>query len=595
MANRTEVLAQYKWNIEAMYPDESDWDKDSELALKRTVEFEEISGHLNNGPEMLLNALKLSDLIWQTTEKVYVYARMKKDEDNNNSKYQAMNDKAQTLIAKVSASMSWFTPELLSLDPDVIDGYLKEEPALHQYDYLLKVMARKRAHVLSKEEENLLAQFSEVLGATSDVFTMINDADMKFEDVVDKNGNHLPLSHGTYIKYMEDSDRNLRIQAYEHMYDQYIAQKNTLATTYSYNAKVDALSARVRKYDSALAQALAADNVPADVYDSLIASVNDNLDSLYKYMDTRKKSLGVDELKMYDIYVPLVELEDDAEVSFDDAVAMMLDALSVLGEDYIANVSKGVQSGWIDRFENDGKSSGAYSFGSYDSMPYILMNYSGKLKDVFTLVHEMGHSMHSHYTRSTQPFVYGSHSIFTAEVASTVNECLLIHYLLEKYKDDAVMKKYLINLHIEEFRATLFRQTMFAEFEKRTHEAVETGEVLTSEWLCAEYKKLNEKYFGPLVESDERISHEWSRIPHFYRAFYVYKYATGYSAATAIAHKILNEGQPAVDAYLEFLKSGDSDDPIELLKLAGVDMSGKEPVDNALKVFADLVDEFAAL
>jgi oligoendopeptidase F len=377
------------------------------------------------------------------------------------------------------------------------------------------------------------------------------------------------------------------------MYKAYTDQKNTLAATYSYNTKVDAASAKIRKYDSALSAALSIDDVPVTVYDNLIEAVTNNLDSLHKYMDVRRRVLGVSKLKMYDVYVPLVQRKEK-KLSFEAAAELMQEGLSPLGSDYIGKVAAGVKAGWIDVYENEGKSSGAYSFGSYDSMPYILMNYSGKLKDVFTLVHEMGHSMHSFYTRAAQPYVYGSHSIFTAEVASTVNESLLMHHLLAT-RTKAADRRYLVNLYLEEFRTTLFRQTMFAEFEKLTHETVESGGVLTAEFLSDAYGKLNEKYFGPHVDTDDRIRMEWSRIPHFYRAFYVYKYATGFSAATSISHRILTEGKPAVKDYLAFLKTGDSDDPIELLKIAGVDMSKPEPVDNAMKVFAALVDEFAEL
>ena len=373
------------------------------------------------------------------------------------------------------------------------------------------------------------------------------------------------------------------------MYESYKKLINTLAVNYNYNVKTDVVSSRLRKYDSALAAALSGGNIPLSVYHNLIAQVRASLPALHRYMELRKKLLGVDELKMYDVYVPLVQLPKK-EIPFAQAVEMLAEGLAPLGDEYVSAARAGISAGWVDVYENQGKTSGAYSFGSYDSMPYVLMNYSDSLKDVFTLVHEMGHSMHSYYTRRTQPFTYGDHSIFTAEVASTVNESLLIRHLLRTEKDEQ-MKKYLLNYYIEEFRTTLFRQTMFAEFELAAHTEIENGGVLTAAWLNENYARLNSDYFGPAMAADEYIQYEWARIPHFYRGFYVYQYATGYSAATAISDRILQEGAPARDNYLEFLKSGSSNYPVELLKLAGVDMSCPEPVAMAMKTFSDLVAE----
>ena len=377
------------------------------------------------------------------------------------------------------------------------------------------------------------------------------------------------------------------------MYEAYKALINTIAVNYNYNTKNDVVSARIRKYDSARQAALSGGNIPEEVYDNLISVVNEYLPVVHKYIQLRKKVLGVDELKMYDIYVPLVQLPKK-DIPYEEALKMMQEGLAPLGEEYLAQVDKGTKEGWIDVYENQGKTSGAYSFGSYDSKPYILLNYTNTLKDVFTIVHEMGHSMHSYYTRKTQPFTYGDHSIFTAEVASTVNESLLMQHLLATEKDPE-MRKYLINYYIEEFRTTLFRQTMFAEFELASHREVENGGVLTAEWLCETYDALNKKYFGPALSDDEYIKYEWARIPHFYRGFYVYQYATGYSAATAISKKILTEGPQARDNYIEFLKSGSSDYPVELLKIAGVDMSGPEPIRMAMETFKNLVDELEKL
>ena len=392
---------------------------------------------------------------------------------------------------------------------------------------------------------------------------------------------------------MESHDRRVRKAAFTNVYEAYKGLINTIASAYSYNVKADVIGARIRKYDSARQAALSGDNIPEEVYDNLISVVHEYLPVLHRYIALRKKILGVDELKMYDIYVPLVELPKK-EVPYEESVAIMKEGLAPLGDAYLNRVADGLKSGWIDVYENEGKTSGAYSFGSYDSYPYILLNYSNTLKDAFTLVHEMGHSMHSAYTRENQPFTYGSHSIFTAEVASTVNESLLMQHLLGKEKDPQ-MKKYLLNLYIEEFRTTLFRQTMFAEFENIAHKFVEDGGSLTAEWMCDQYDKLNKTYFGPALSEDDYIKYEWARIPHFYRSFYVYQYATGYSAATAISRRILTEGEPARKAYIDFLKTGNSDYPVELLKIAGVDMSSKEPVVAAMETFKSLVEELESL
>ncbi len=548
---------------------------------------------MTDSSDILFEALDEKDKIWRKLEHAFVYAAMKKDEDNRVDKYQSMDDKCGSAIAKVSAAMSFFSPELLAADEEKILQYIDENPKLELYRFALEDALREKKHVLSTAEENILAQLSEVTGATNDIFKMLNNADLTFGTVVDEDGDTVNLTHGNYITFMESHDRDLRKAAFTNMYEAYKAFINTIATTYNYNTKNDAVSARIRKYDSARQAALSSGNIPEEVYDNLIAVVNEYLPVLHRYIALRKKVLGVDELKMYDVYVPLVQLPKK-EIPYEEALKMMQEGLAPLGTEYLAQVDKGTKEGWIDVYENQGKTSGAYSFGSYDSKPYILLNYTNTLKDVFTIVHEMGHSMHSFYTRKTQPFAYGDHSIFTAEVASTVNESLLMQHLLEK-ETDAEMRKYLINYYIEEFRTTLFRQTMFAEFEMLTHKEIENGGVLTAKWLCDVYDDLNKKYFGPALSEDEYIRYEWARIPHFYRGFYVYQYATGYSAATAISKRILTEGEPARKNYIEFLKSGSSDYPVELLKIAGVDMSSPEPIRMAMETFKDLVDELEKL
>ena len=591
LKQRDQIEKKYKWDIEAMYPDESKWQNDLDDSVKAAEDFTKFSGHFTESADKLYEALTARDAIWLKLEHAYVYATMRKDEDNRVAKYQSMDDKCGMIIAKVSALMSFFSPELLSAPEEKILGYIDEKPELEQYRYLLTDALREKAHVLSAAEENILAQLSEVTGATSDIFKMLNNADLSFGTVVDEDGDTVNLTHGNYITFMESHNRDLRKAAFSNMYEAYKSHINTIATTYNYNTKNDVVSARIRKYSSARAAALSSGNIPEEVYDNLIAVVHEYLPVLHRYIELRKKVLGVDELKMYDVYVPLVELpKDDLDIPYEEALEIMKKGLAPLGSEYIEQLMRGTQEGWIDVYENQGKTSGAYSFGSYDSKPYVLMNYTNSLKDVFTIVHEMGHSMHSHYTRKTQPFTYGDHSIFTAEVASTVNESLLMRYLLDK-ETDPEMRKYLINYYIEEFRTTLFRQTMFAEFEMLTHKEIEDGGVLTAEWMCKIYDDLNNQYFGPALAHDDYIQYEWARIPHFYRAFYVYQYATGYSAATAISSRILSEGEPARKDYIEFLKSGSSADPVDLLKIAGVDMSKPEPIRMAMETFKSLVEE----
>ena len=593
LKNRNEIDQKYKWKIEEMYADAASWEKDIQQVLAMTEDFGGYAGRLTESAGTLAEALRAKDAIWQKLERAYVYARMKLDEDNREAAQQSMHDKVGAVIAKVSAAMSFFTPELLSAPEETLRGYVEEEPALAQYRFVIEDVLREKQHVLTQAEENILAQMSEVTDATDTIFTMLNNADLKFGEIRDEDGDLAEVTHGNYIKFMESRDRAVRKEAFTHVYEAYKGLINTIAQTYNYNVKTDVVSARIRKYPSARAMALSGGNIPEEVYDNLISVVHQYLPVLHRYIELRKRLLGVDELKMYDIYVPLVEIPK-REIPYEEALEIMKEGLAPLGEDYIERLSKGVEAGWIDVYENEGKTSGAYSFGSYDSFPYILLNSTDTLQDVFTLVHEMGHSMHSSYTREHQPFTYGSHSIFTAEVASTVNESLLMQHLLSK-ETDPQMRKYLINLHIEAFRTTLFRQTMFAEFEALTHAYVEEGGSLTPQWLCEEYDKLNKAYFGPALAEDEYIRYEWARIPHFYRSFYVYQYATGYSAATAISQKILKEGAPARDAYREFLKTGDSDYPVELLKIAGVDMSAKEPVILAMETFKKLVEELEEL
>ncbi len=594
LKTRDQIDSKYKWNIEAMIPDESVISGELETIKKEAEAYgEDFAGRLTESADTLLAAFQKRDDIWRRLEKIYVYARMRRDENNAETKYQAMADQCNSVIAAVSASMAFFTPELLSASEETILAYIDAAPGLEIYRFAICDTMRQKAHILTQAEENILAQMSEITGATNDIFTMLNNADIKFGTIIDEDGDETEVTHGNFIKFMESHDRDVRKNAYNAVYDAYKELINTIASAYNYNTKTDVVSARIRKYESARAAALSGDNIPAEVYDNLVAEVHKNLPAMHRYVELRKKLLGVDKLYMYDMYVPLIKLPETS-VSFEEGLDIMRDALQPLGEEYLTKMNKGIEEGWIDVYENKGKTSGAYSFGCYDSYPYILLNYTDTLKDVFTIIHEMGHSMHSRYTRDEQPYIYGSHSIFTAEVASTVNESLLMQHLL-RTEDEKEMRKYLLNMHLEEFRTTLFRQTMFAEFEDITHKAIESGETLTAEWMCQKYEDLNAQYYGSAVEKDDVIRYEWARIPHFYNAFYVYKYATGYSAATAISKKILTEGKPAAQDYIRFLKTGESDHPIELLKIAGVDMSSPLPVQQAMETFNQLLDEFESL
>ena len=591
--SRDEIPAGDRWTIDEMYPGSADWQDTLDKTLKEAERFASVKGTLGRSAGDLADALIQSDAIDQKLERLYTYARMKLDEDNGNAESQARHDKAVAAISKASAMMSFMTPELVSIPEETIFRYIDEEPRLKIYEHLLKDLMRGKKHVLSGKEEELIANFGEVLGAPDTIFTMLNDADIKFGEVTREDGTAAPLTHGSYITMMRSHDRKVREEAYEKTYAQYKGHINTIAANYSASVKTDVISARVRKYPSARSAAMFGGNIPESVYDNLISAVHDALPKLHEYIALRKDVLGVESLKMHDVYVPLVELPE-REIPFSEAVDMAMKGLSVLGEDYLREFREGIDSGWIDKYENEGKTSGAYSFGSYDSKPYVLLNYDNTLEDLFTVVHEMGHSMNSLYTRRTQPFVYGDHSIFTAEVASTVNETLMMRWLLDNEKDPD-MRRYILNMYIEAFRTTLFRQTMFAEFEMISHKACEDGGSLTPEFLCSEYDKLNTMYFGPALSHDDMIKYEWARIPHFYRSFYVYQYATGYSAANAIADRLLTEGEQARRDYIEFLKCGTNDYPVELLKIAGVDMEKREPVDRALAMFGKLVDSFREL
>lgn len=591
--NREEIEERYKWNLENIYPDEQLWEKDLEQIFRLGGQVGELQGTLGESARHLRSCLQLSDDLGRISEKAYVYARMRRDENNANHHYQALFDRVQSLTIQMGSITSFIVPEILTIPEDKLRAFLDEDKDLGLYRHSIDEILRQKEHILSQAEERLMAMSADLSLASGSIFTMLNNADIKFPVIKDEKGQDVEITKGRYGSLMESSDRRVRQDAYQGLYSSYRSLINTLGASLSASVKKDIFYARVRKYQSARAASLDQDNVPVEVYDRLIESVHANLDLMYRYMDIRKKVLELDELHFYDLYTPLVP-EYKLEVPYEQARETLLQALQPLGPDYLARMESGFRDGWIDVYENQGKTSGAYSWGAYDTNPYILMNYDNKLDDMFTLAHEMGHSLHSYYSNRSQPYVYSQYSIFVAEVASTVNESLLIDYLLARSSDPRE-KIYLLNHYLEQFRGTVYRQTMFAEFEKMIHAQAEAGEALTPELLKEIYRDLNTLYYGPEMVMDEYIPLEWSRIPHFYSAFYVYKYATGFATATALKEQIKNEGQPAVERYLDFLKSGGSDYPINLLQKAGVDLLTPEPVSDALEYFGKLLDQLEEL
>jgi oligoendopeptidase F len=587
---REDIPEEYRWQLEDIYQNQDEWEKDFSRVQELINQIGAYQGGVGESASGLKQVIEILNEMQCKGDNLYVYSRMRRDEDNSNAQYQTLFDRAEGLGVQANAAVAFVVPELLTMTREQVKEYEETEPELAVYAHYFDELFRQKEHILSEKEERLLAMSADLSSASNNIFTMLNNADIKFPHIRDENGQEVELTKGRYGRFMESRDRRVRQEAYEGLYSTYKGLSNTLAATLSSSIKRDIFYARARNYPSALHAALDQDNVPVDVYDQLIKSVHGHLDSMYRYMKIRKKMLQVDPLYMYDIYVPLVR-EFDMKVPYEEAKEITLKGLKPLGDEYLSVLRQGYERRWIDVYENQGKTSGAYSWGTYNTHPYVLMNYDDKLDDLFTLAHEMGHSLHSYYSNQTQPYVYSSYSIFVAEVASTVNESLLIDHLL-KNSNDPQEKMYLLNHYLEQFRGTVFRQTMFAEFEKLTHERVEAGDALTPEALGELYRELNKKYYGPDVVMDDNICVEWARIPHFYSAFYVYKYATGFSAATAIKQSILEEGQPAIDRYLDFLKSGSSDYPINLLQKAGVDLTTPEPVEKALNYFTQLLDEF---
>lgn len=589
---RSQVAAADTWAIEDLYATDNLWFQDLEKAKELTKQAATFAGNLQQSPKTLLEYLQLTEEMTVLSDNLGNYALRKSDEDARVAKYQDMVGKCMSAMVEYQAATSFDVPEILTLPEETLRAFYAQEPGLERYRRYLNDIRRRREHVLTPPEERLLAAAGEMANAPDQIYGMFADADLKFPDALDSQGKPHPLSQGTYISYMESSDRTLRKSAFENLYHTFGGYRNTLASVLSSQVKQLQFFAQSRRYGSSLDASLDATNVPTSVYRNLIEAVHQNMDKMYRYVDLRKKLLGVDELHMYDLYTPLVS-GADAKIPFAQAKDTVFDALAPLGEKYRNILKEGFDHRWIDVYENEGKRSGAYSAGA-KVHPYVLLNYTGTLDSQFTLAHEMGHALHSYLSNHTQNPIDAEYVIFVAEVASTCNEALLMEYLLNK-TTDRKERAYLINHFLEQFRTTLYRQTMFAEFELNIGELAQKGESLTADVLCAEYRRLNRLYFGENIVLDEEIDMEWARIPHFYYNYYVFQYATGYSAAIALSRRILREGATAVQDYLSFLSGGCSKSPIDLLKGAGVDMTTAAPVNQALSLFGELLDEMEQL
>lgn len=589
---RSEMDPKYCWNTADLYPDDQAWTAAFEAAKALPEEIAAYRGRLGESAETLYTYLCRLEEINRQVEQLFVYAFIRNDEDTANPTYQAMKGRCFSFIVQLSSAGSFEGPELVAIPQETLDRFYEEKPELEKFRRYLDRARLSRDHILSPAEENLLAAAAEVGSGPSDVYHAYNDADMKFPAVLDKDGESHALTNGSYISLMESGDRKLRENTFRAFYGVYDGNRNSLAAMLNAEVRKNVFFARARKYESALQGALQPVEVPEAVYHNLIEAVHQNMDKMYRYMALRKKIMGLDELHMYDLYANMIP-EADQEITFEEAKEEVLGATAVLGEEYSIVLKQAFADRWMDIYENEGKRSGAYSIGS-PVHPYVLLNHKNTLDSAFTLVHEMGHAMHSYLSNKNQPYIYSDYVLFVAEVASTCNEALLMQHLLKKTSDKR-QRAVLINYFLEQFRTTLYRQTMFAEFELKIHQLAETGETLTAETLCKIYYDLNKLYYGENVVVDKDIEMEWSRIPHFYRNFYVYQYATGFSAAMALSQRILREGESAVEDYLRFLSGGCSTDPVSLLKIAGVDVSTPQPVNEALALFGSLVEELEQL
>lgn len=585
---RSEVPEQFKWALEDIYATDEKWTEDLQKLKAMPERIAAFNGRLSESADTLYDFMQLSDEISVLCDSLGNYAQRRSDEDTANAKYQGFLGQLMNAYVAVNSAGSFETPEIISIEEDKLQKFYEDKPELKLYKRALDKLRRKKAHILSEAEEKILALTGEMGQSPENIYSMFSDADLRFPDAVDKDGKAYQVTHGSYIPLVQSEDRVLRKSAFESMYSTFDKFKNTCAATLSAQIKAVNFYAKARRYDSSLEAALDGTEVPVSVYKNLIEAVHDNMHYMYDYVALRKKLLGVDELHFYDLYTPVVP-DADMKITFEEAKETVLKALAPMGEDYLAILKEGFENRWIDVYENEGKTSGAYSAGARVH-PYVLLNHKDTLNCMFTLAHEMGHAIHSYLSNKNQPVVYSDYVIFVAEVASTCNEALLMQYLL-KNTEDKKQRAYLINYFLEQFRTTLYRQTMFAEFELKINEMVAAGESLTAEGLNELYGELNKLYFGDGIVLDDEIKLEWARIPHFYYDYYVYQYATGYSAAIALSQRILKYGEPAVKDYIGFLKGGCSTDPISLLKGAGVDMATTQPINEALAMFGELVKE----
>lgn len=587
LKKREEIEAKDKWKLEGIFASDEEWENAFKELKEEAPSLKEFEGKLNNKENIKEFLDKYVDLGIKA-ETIYIYAHLKCDEDTSNSKYQAMMNKVDAYMAEYASYTAYFVPEILSQEESLIRDIINNNEELKTYKFMFEDILKEKPHILSKSEEELLASVSDCLDAPSSIHNMLTNADMRFGDIIDEDGEKVELTEGNYSSFIKSKDRKVRKEAFETLFGKYKNLENTFATTLSSSIKNFNFAAKIRKYNSALEASLKPNDIPLEVYKNAVNTIDANLKSLHRYVSLKKKLLGLDEMHMYDLYVPVIEIPKE-HIEFNKAVDMVVEGLKPLGNEYLDIFKSGVQNGWIDIYQNKGKRGGAYSWGGYKTMPYVLLNYNYELHDVSTLAHEMGHSIHSYYSRKEQPYIYAGYTLFCAEVASTTNEALLIHHLINK-EEDKNKKLYLINQELEQIRTTVFRQLMFAEFELYTHESLEKGIPLTAEDYNKAWHDLNVKYFGPDMVVDNEIDIEWARIPHFYSDFYVYQYATGYAAASAFAKAILEGKGEAVPKYINFLKSGGSDYPIEILKNAGVDMTTSKPLEATIERFNELLD-----
>ena len=592
LPQRKDADKKWQWRLEDMFDSDIAWESEFSAADEKITQAAGWAGKLSQSAQALPDGLDSMAAASQTVERLYVYARMRRDEDNANGLYQGMADRAGALSVKLESALSYLDPEILAMEPKILESYMASEARLAVYRQLICQIARRRAHTLSEAEEKLLAMAGEVMEGPQNIFTMLNNADMKFPSIKGEDGEEIQLTHGRFIPLMESRDRSVRKAAFQALYSTYSSYRNTIAATLSSSVKGDVFEAQARKFGSALEASLHGDAVPVEVYDNLIAAVRNHLPSLHRYMKLRKRVLGLDELHMYDLYVPIVG-GVDMKVTYEEACKNLHEGLAPLGSEYIAAMEKGLETGWVDVYENEGKTSGAYSWGVWGTHPYVLMNWNNTLDNAFTLAHELGHAMHS-YLSDKLPYIQAQYPILLAEVASTSNEYLFMDFMLKRTRDKQ-SRLYLLNHFLEQIRTTVIRQTMFAEFEKAVHAMVEQGEPLTSEAVSAVYRQLNVDYYGPDIVVDSEIDMEWARIPHFYGAFYVYKYATGFASAIALADMVLKGGQAERDRYLKFLSSGGKDFPLNLLREAGVDLLKPDAVEACFAKFSEMIDEMDRL